>query len=231
MRRLLVLLLLLSAAAAGQTISRTGSCSAATTSCTFSATATGDLKIIFAFRSGSNTPPTLPAGWTTILTVQAGSGGTTASARIGCNKSSSGSDTGSGTWTNATDVVGASYAGTGVNATSDCNTTGIGGIGSNSAKTSTSLNYPTITMSRANGTSWVMGDSGGTATSGTITCAPSGMTSITTGGTGPQARASDTNATVSSWSSTSCTVASETWVSAVVEVIVPPIGGVRNRVF
>jgi hypothetical protein len=52
--------------------------------------------------------------------------------------------------------------------------------------------------------------------------APAGMTQFTTAGTGPSAAANDTNATVTSWSSTNVTVASSTWLTAVVEIVAPP---------
>jgi hypothetical protein len=204
-------------------ISHSGSCSAASTSCTFSGTATGDLKIVFAYRTGSTTAPGLPTGWTSIAVANEASG-TTGAIRIGCNKSSSGADTGSGTWTNATVVAGVSYSGTWVDTTADCNTTGIGAIAGNKAATSTALNYPAIgatggfgsTSMVASNKSWVAGFAGDSA--GGI-CAPTGMTQQTTAGAGPAVIASDTNGSVASWASTNCTITSGTWISEVVEIL------------
>ncbi len=195
-------------------ISRTGS-GAGTTSFTFSATATGDMKIVFAYRSGSTTAPSLPAGWTSIATASTAAGGTTGSLRIGCNVSSSGADTGSGTWTNATNTVGISYSGTMVDVTANCNITGIGNKATNNAKTSTSANFPAITVQNTD--NWVAGFLGDSASS---LCAPAGMTSVASLGT---ARANDTNGVVSSWSSTNCTVSSSTWMTEVVEIVGPPV--------
>ena len=203
----LILLLWVNLGWAG--ISATGSCdsTAGGTSCTFNLTNTGDLKIVIASVSTVTTAPSLPAGWTSILTVSTASGGVTGSARVGCNISSSSSDTGTGTWTNATRVTGVSYSGTVGATTANCNTTGIGGTASNSAKTSTSENYPTITMTNGTGTSWVAGLAG--AASASSNCPPTGM-SGRAGSQFAENLFNDTNGGVSSWSSTSCTVTSET---------------------
>jgi len=197
-------------------IARTGSCSTTGNQCNVSATATGDLKITFAFDSGSTTIPTTSAGWTSITSQSTASGGTTAAQRTGCNVSSSSSDIGGGTWTGATAVVTISYSGTNVGTTANCNTTGVGAFINSNAKSSTSASYGGITL---NGTvSWVDGFMGGT---GSSTCTPSGMTSVSATGT---VRGSDTNAVVSSWSTTTCSVTSETWMSMVAEILgVPPV--------
>lgn len=60
----------------------------------------GDLMIIYAFRDGSTTNPSLPAGWISSATPD----GTTCSARVGCRVATSNAET-SGTWTNATAVL------------------------------------------------------------------------------------------------------------------------------
>lgn len=184
-----------------------------TTTLTFSGTATGDLKLIYAYRSGSSTAPSLPAGWTTVATGNAGAGGTLGSYRIGCNVSSSGADTGSGTWTNATNIAGVSYSGTLVSLTTNCNSTGVGNFLSSSAKASTTASYGGITIQAAN--NWVAGFMGGSAGS---TCVPGTLTSRSTTG---DALAADTNATVSSFSTGTCTVSSETWMTFTVELLGP----------
>ena len=210
----LILAVLICCTPAFAAISRNGSVGG-TTSGTFSGTATGSLKIVFAYRNASTTPPTLPAGWTTIF---ASAGGTTNSFRVGCNVSSSSGDTGTGTWTNASEIIGVSYAGTDANTTANCNTTGIGslnaGTASNTAVTSTTFNAPAITVTGS--TSWVVNFGGSTAAG---LCTPSGMTLVTTQGTGPEDIVSDTNAGATSWPSTNCTITSGTWRSYVLQVI------------
>lgn len=218
MKKLLILigLCLAGALPSSAAIARDGSCTAANTSCTFSATATGDLKIIFAMASGL-TAPTLPTGWTSIATLgtTGSSGSTNITTIIGCNVSSSSADTGSGTWTSATNVVGMSYSGTPVGTTANCNLTGTHVLSSNQAKASTTINYQGgFTFVGAN--SWVVGFAGDHSVA---TCNPATLTNVTTSGTGPEATANDSNAAVASYSSGTCTVASSAWVSFVVEIL------------
>jgi hypothetical protein len=197
-------------------IARTGQCSATATSCTLSAVTSGDLVVIFAFRSGSTTAPSADSSGdasTTITSTATAASGTVASFRTSCHKASSGADTTSGTYTNATAVVAIAFSGTAVGTTGNCNTTGIGGTSTTNAKTSTTASYNTVTMSWADSTSWVAGFLGGT---GSSTCTPSGMTSESAIGT---VRGSDSEGVLNSWATTTCAVSSETWMSAVVEII------------
>ena len=212
MKRLLIFVLLLLPMPLWSATAIDGTCGAATAQCTFDVTATGDEKIIFAY-TNSATVPSLPVGWTSI---DSGTYSTTGGYQIGCNVSSSGSDTGSGLWTNASVVVGISFSGTAVGTTANCNTTGIGGHGSNSGN-STSFNLPTITFTNA--TDWAAGFGGD---GGQALCAPSGMTSKITAGPTIHGIAMDTEAPVSGWSSTSCTITSSTWMSYVLEVLNAP---------
>jgi surface protein len=71
-----------------------------TTSATLPAHQAGDLILAFAFRSGSTGATTLPAGWTSIVTV----GGNNTHGRLAFKIAESSSET-SGTWTNATRVI------------------------------------------------------------------------------------------------------------------------------
>lgn len=82
-------------------VSRVGTNSAEATSATLPAgTLTGDIAIVFAFRDGSTTPPTLPAGYTNINSA----GSNACSFRCGW-KLLGPSDTTTGTWTNATGIM------------------------------------------------------------------------------------------------------------------------------
>ncbi len=82
-------------------ISRISSASAEATTVTLGTHAKGDIILIFAFRDGSATNPTVPAGWTT-LTIT--TDGTTCSVSMGWKIATSNADT-SGTWTNATGLM------------------------------------------------------------------------------------------------------------------------------
>lgn len=201
-------------------ISRNGFCTATGTSCTRSATSTGDLVVSFAFRSGSTTAPSLPGSNTSITTIATSAGGTVGSIRVACRRASSGSDTGSGTFTNATSVASISYSGTAVVSTASCNAVGIaiGGNGCGTAtdcwaKTSTTTTYKGITLSDPNNNSWIIGFMAGSASS---TCTPASLTSVSGTGT---ILANDSNATVSSFADDTCTVSSETWMSYTLEII------------
>jgi hypothetical protein len=106
-------------------IANAGNCAATATSCTLSATATGDINLFAAYRSSSATAPSLPAGYTNIGTFSQ----STTSFRLYCKVATSGADTGSGTAANATHVAGVSYSGSVVDtlsvASTDCGVTGV----------------------------------------------------------------------------------------------------------
>ena len=80
--------------------------SGAGTSITLGAHEAGDLIIVFAFRDGSNTSPSLPTGFTNDYNA----GGNSSSFRVGWKIAASSSE-GSGTWTNASGLVAAVYRG------------------------------------------------------------------------------------------------------------------------
>jgi hypothetical protein len=69
------------------------------TSATLGAHDTGDLLIAVAFRNGSSSPPTAPAGWTTIQTAGSSDG----SIRVAYKFAASSSEV-SGVWTNASRI-------------------------------------------------------------------------------------------------------------------------------
>lgn len=195
-----------------------GHCIAATTSCTLSATATGSIQIFFAFRNGSTTPPSLPGSTTSIATGT----GTSTSWRLYCKIASSGSDTGSGTATNASDISGISYAGGDAITTATCASGGAGGRGAASWTNSTN-NCATLTMTIGNGSGVVACFTASAAT----TCMPTGMTQIDTVGTGPSLKSGDSNGNVSSWAGATCTSTNGNGVSVAVELF----GSCNNTVY
>jgi hypothetical protein len=197
-------------------IANVGSCSATATSCTLSATGTGDLNVFWAYRSGSTTAPALPAGNTNIGTFATSAGGTTGVGRLYCRLASSGADTGSGTATNATAVAGLSYSGVSApsNLSASCAGMGVAQGTTANAKASTTATFGSFTI--LNSSDWVaafLGDSAGSS------CTPTTLSSRSTTG---DVHAFDTNGTVSSWGGDSCTVSSSTWISATFALLAPP---------
>jgi hypothetical protein len=126
----------------------------------------GDTMLIFAFRDGSATNPTIPAGWTTITNTF---DGTTCSVSIGYKVAASNVET-SGTWTNATALICHVYRG--------CKVTGSPfGTPTNTAGTTSPSTYGAVTL-RAN-TSWLIAFQGHRSVdTTTLTNPPSGMVNV-----------------------------------------------------
>lgn len=172
-----------------------------TNSLTFSSPVAGYIQLVFAYRDGSNTAPTVPSAptgnsWTTIGSA---SGGNTNSSVLVWRYVASGSDTSSGTFTNATSIIGVQYSG--------CHTTTAIGGDSDTGASSNSINFNTATFTDTGNTSWAVGFVGHRATDGTITTAPSGMSNVTSvSDATDQAAVHDTNGTVTGWSTTSASI-------------------------
>jgi hypothetical protein len=188
---------------------------AGTNSATLPSFASGDIAITFAFRDGNTTNPTIPAGWTNITNT---SDGTSCSVSVGWRQLVN-SDTTTGTWTNASRVVVVVYRG--------CEPfiTPVGG-GANSAGTTNTVTYGAVTMTRGDGTSWVLGLVGHRSTDTTVdSAAISGMTARGGGvDATAEAHAWDTNGGVASWSSTNQTITGTAsgWVTRTVELLALP---------
>lgn len=187
---------------------------AGTTSATLPTFQSGDLALVFAFRDGSTTNPTVPSGWNTITNT---SDGTTCSVSVGWRRLVY-TDTTTGTWTNATRVVVLVWRG------SEPFITPVGG-GANSAGTTSTTTFPAVAMTRTDGTSWVVGFIGHRSTDTDIEIAPAGMTARAGGvDANAEAHGHDTNGGVSSWSSTNRTASGTAsgWVSRTQEILALP---------
>lgn len=191
-------------------ISFVGAASAAATSLTLPTHQAGDLLLLWAYRNGSTTAPTLPSGWISINT----SGNNNNSSRL-AYRIATGAGTASGTWTDATHISATVYrAGTGnINIGADATT---GGNGS-------TLTYSALTLQDTSGSSWVAGF-GGHRQATNVETAPTGMTNRTsTATTGGESAAHDTDGGVASWSSQTVSVSpssggTQGWRTAVVEI-------------
>jgi hypothetical protein len=185
-----------------------------TNSATLPAFNSGDIAVCFAFRDGSTTNPTIPAAFTNISNT---ADGTSCSASIGWRRLVN-TDTTTGTWTNASRVCVQIYTG--------CEPfiTPVGG-GATSAGTTNTQTFPTVTMTRSDGTSWVVGFIGHRSVDENIEVAPTGMTNRSDGvDATAEAAGHDTNGGVASWSSTNRTASGTAsgWVSYVVELLALP---------
>lgn len=184
-------------------ISRIGSASG-TNTCTLPTHQAGDLLIIFAYRDGNTTAPSLPAGWWNISNV----GANTNSLRVGYKIAAS-SGTSAGTWTNATSVIGVVYRGATIGAFS------VGGA------SNTTFSFNGFTSLKSN--SWFVGFVGTRdATTAAVGTAPTNMSNVTTvTDATDRAGLHDTNGTLASWSTQTVTtgVAATGWRTAVLELL------------
>lgn len=172
----------------------------------------GDLLLMFAYRDGVITPPTVPVGWTTIGTP---SGSNTNSSSL-AYKIASGSGTASGTWTGATGLTVQVLRG--VNPTTPIGANADNGIGS------TTVTYPALTLNQTNGTSWVLGFAGHKSPNTTLETPPTGMTNninYIIPSNIAEVSAHGTNSGVSSWIARSVSVGgtSAGWRARTVEII------------
>lgn len=193
-------------------ISYINSAAAAATSVAIPTHEIGDLIVVFAYRSGNNTPPTQPAAGGTVPTWNTiGSSGANTNSSIISYAFATATNTTTGTWTNATQIHVLIYR---------C-VASIGASAGAGANNTTTVNYPALTLQNQNGTSWVIG-AAGHRTASNVESAPAGtpaMTNRTSSGTGPESATHDTNGRVTAWNSTNVTVnASGAYRSWVVEL-------------
>lgn len=181
-----------------------------TNTATMPAHQTGDLIVVFAFRDGSTTAPTLVTSPS--YTSIANAGANTCSYRIARRIATSSGET-VGTWTNATSVIVHVYRGVD-------QTTPIG-VDGTSTGASTTVTYPALTLGVTDGSSWVAGFAGHRSVNTTLETPPTGMVlrEHTVDAT-DEAAGHDTAGGVASWSSTNVSVGgtSSGWCSAVIEI-------------
>src|ERR1019366_3578322 len=186
-------------------ISYSQSASAAATSATLVSTAAGDLILVCAYRSNSQTPPTVPGTYTSIVSR---ADGLTASLVVGY-RISTGGETSTGTWTNATHVIAIVYKGAAA--------VGSHSGGNDGTGTSTTITYGSLTLNVADGSSWVAGFGGAVS-------ATAGLTGTTTAFTANRKNFTlfnglDTNGGVSSFANqTLAFTTASVWVSETIEI-------------
>lgn len=159
-----------------------------TNTATLPAHQAGDLIVAFAYRDGSTTAPSQPAGW---ATVDFG-GSNTNSSRLAWKRAASSSET-AGTWTNATGVVFLVYrADTG----QTINVGNNGAIGGSS----TTITYPALTIAGTTGGSRVVAFAGHRSVNTALETPPSGTVARANRvDTVCEVAAFDTNGVVDTW--------------------------------
>lgn len=185
-----------------------------TTSFTMPSHNAGDLLVVFAYRDGNNTAPTVPSGWS----VWGAASGGTSNSSVGAYKIAKTNSETSGTWTNANSTAIQIFRGHG----------GVGGNSSSSGNDTTVI-YPALTMSFTNGTSWVTGFAGHRSTDTSLETAPTGMINVATEVDGiDEITGHNTNGTVSSWSDVSVSAGGTNsgWKARTLEIVSPisPVG-------
>ena len=213
MRKLLFILALLVPCAAQAQIVLVASCAAVATSCVPSVVgghslAAGQFEYTFAYKS-STSAPTKPSSYTQIATASASS----SSMRSGCVVLTS-STPDSDAWTSATLVVSLVYSGAAATTTANCVTAGIGfkTTGGTSGTTST-ITFTGGSLTHTDNSSWIVAAVGSSA----AVCTPATVLAseiTTTNGNGL-----DTNGTVSSYSSKTCTGTTGNWKSDTFELL------------
>lgn len=182
------------------------------TSMTLPTHAAGQLLIMFAFRNGSATAPTVPSGWTSIGVNTNGAFNSCVTA-VKVAKSSSET---SGTWTNASGLICHVMTGANFSRIPLIRHAGAGGTG-------TTVNYSGITTMDDAGNSWGLRFSGTSVTDSALETAPSGFTNRSNiSGSGIEMAGFDTNGTTSSVSFAGVSVggSSGNWVTQTIEVLV-----------
>jgi hypothetical protein len=196
--------------AGASSISFVGEAEAVATSVTLPTHQAGDLLLVFAFRNAATAPSLPGGGWTTLCTQ---SGGST-SVRVGY-LIASGAGTASGTWTNATSVMSSVYR-------SSAGTMPIPvSCSHDNGAASTSLSYPSLTLSKSDYSSWVA--RAAMSSAGTnIQNAPSGYTLRSNNTAVPESASFDSNGPILATSvaaSSPLTISSANWRSVTVEIV------------
>lgn len=196
--------------AGSSSISFVGENEAVATTVTLPTHQAGDLLLVFAFRNAA-TAPSLPAGgWVSLCTA---SGGST-SVRVGY-LIAAGAGTASGTWTNATSVMSHVYR------SSAGNMPAPGACTHDNGAASTSLVYPSISLTKSDHSSWVA--RAAMSSAGTnIQTAPTGYTLRSNNTAVPESASFDSNGRITATSvaaSSALTISSANWRSVSVEIV------------
>lgn len=171
----------------------------------------GDLLVIFGFRDGSTTSPSVPTGWTS----RGANAGTACASVLGSKVAGSSSET-SGTWTNANELVCYVFRNQATNKTPIIAPSAQTGTG-------TTISYSALSPMQCAGTSYVLSFAGHTSVDTALETPPTGMT-FRGGIAGVTAEVAvfDTANPVNAWSFLSVNAGgtSGNWITKTVEILV-----------
>ena len=163
----------------------------------------GDLALVLAHRDGNNTPPSLPAGWTDII-----SGGANGNSERAGYRVLQAGDTDIGTWTNATSVLVMIYS-------------DHGGVGTSNQAGASSATLTIPALASMTSGSWVVGMAGHINATDVDDLVVTGMTNRTGANGTTDIGGADTNGGVASWSAQTDGVNSSAgWRAVSIEVLV-----------
>ncbi len=189
-------------------LSYVGYASAASASVALPAFTAGDLAIVFAYRDGSNTAPSLPGGWTN----RTSAGGTSNSFRVGYRVLQA-SDTTTSVWTNATEIQVLVLRGQHPTAPLGTDQLAFNGSG-------TSITYTApLTLNVTDGSSWIVGLAGHRTATDVLSRTVTGMTTRSSGGAATSLGAHTEQAAAWATGEAFTVNASSAWRSYVAEVV------------
>lgn len=198
-----------------------------TTSATPPAHVVGDIMIVFAFRDGSTTNPTIGTGSpTTFTTITNTTDGTSCSVSAGWKRCASTSET-TGTWTNASRLVCLIYRGMLASATP------VGTFQTSNGTTNT-INYPAVTLTRAQN-SWFLALAGHASVDTTLETPPTNMVlrSSAVDATAETAVFDTDSIQIKNWPSTDVAISgtASNWITLVLELFADPTTYPNNYQF
>jgi hypothetical protein len=171
--------------------------------------APGDLILVFAFRDGNTTAPSLGSTFTSIA---APAGANSCSFRVGFKKATSASESNT-TWTNATETVCVVYRGL-IDVSQPC------GTPASTNGNSTTVSYPALTLADPE-SSWVVGFAGHRSVNTALETAPNGMSFVTGIANTGEVAMHESSSAVSAWTLQSVSVGgtSSGWFGVTLELL------------
>lgn len=168
--------------------------------------AAGDLILVWTFRDGSTTAPTVPAGFTFVSNPV----GTTCNGQLAMKRATTNAHT-TGTWTGATGISIAVLRGA----------AGLGAPETETSGSGTTLTYPALTLQNTAGNAWAFRFAGARAATNLTTNSPSTVPNTAVTGVATECRILSSNGGISTspTAGTQTVTGSSGWVTSTIEVL------------